>query len=38
VIVVVGLAALRTTPAGVGQAVGAAPEIAAAAAADGAMV
>jgi len=38
VIVVVGPAALRTTPAGAGQAVGAAPEIAAAAAADGAMV
>ncbi len=38
VIVVVGLAALRTTPAGVGEAVGAAPGIAAAAAADGATV
>jgi hypothetical protein len=38
VIVVVGLAALRTTPAGAGEAVGAAPEIAAAATADGAVV
>jgi hypothetical protein len=38
VIVVVGLAALRTTPAGVGEAVGAAPGIAAAAAAEGAAV
>jgi hypothetical protein len=38
VIVVVGLAALRTTPAGAGVAVGAAPEIAAAAVADGAVV
>ena len=37
-IVVVGLAALRTTPAGSGEAVGAAPAIAAAAAADGAAV
>jgi len=38
VIVVVGLSALRTTPAGAGEAVGAAPRIAAAAAADGAAV
>jgi hypothetical protein len=38
VIVVVGLAALCTTPAGAGEAVGAAPEIAAAAAANGAAV
>jgi hypothetical protein len=38
VIVVVGLAALRTTRAGAGVAVGAAPEIAAAAVADGAAV
>jgi len=38
VIVVVGLAALRTTSAGPGEAVGAAPGIAAAAAADGAAV
>ncbi|HSW42048.1 MAG TPA: hypothetical protein VLM76_06030 [Patescibacteria group bacterium] len=37
-IVVIGPAALRTTPAGVGEAVGAAPEIAAAAAADGSVV
>jgi hypothetical protein len=38
VIVVVGAAALRTTPAGAGEAVGVAPEIAAAAAANGAAV
>jgi hypothetical protein len=38
VIVVVGLAALRTTSAGSGEAVGAAPRIAAAAVADGAAV
>jgi len=38
VIVVVGLAALRTTPSGFGQAVGAAPGIAAAATAEGAAV
>jgi hypothetical protein len=38
VIVVVGLVALRTTPAGAGEAVGAAFRIAAAAAADGAAV
>jgi len=38
VIVVVGLAALRTTPSGFGEAVGGAPEIAAAAAAEGAAV
>ena len=37
-IVVVGLAALRTTPAGSGEAVGTAPDIAAAAVADGAAV
>lgn len=37
-IVVIGPAALRTTPAGVGEAVGAAPAIAAAAAADGSVV
>ena len=37
-IVVVGLAALRTTPSGFGEAVGGAPEIAAAAAAEGAAV
>jgi len=38
VIVVIGPAALRTTPAGVGEAMGAAPEIAAAAAAGGSVV
>jgi hypothetical protein len=38
VIVVVGPAALRTTPSGFGEAVGGAPEIAAAAAAEGAAV
>lgn len=38
VIVVIGPAALRATPTGAGRAVGAAPEIAAAAAADGATV
>ena len=37
-IVVVGLAALRTTPAGSGEAAGTAPDIAAAAVADGAAV